>query len=299
VLKHRLITGPVLIALLLGIVLLDQWLDTARVGSNSLVGQLTESDRLPPGMAMLGLAIVFGMLGAVEFTRIIRANGFIARAGVTAAAAMVGLLMCYVAPAPALRGLAAPLMLSGFAFVLVMCLLCFSAGRNVHGVLAATGAVLYAMVYLGVLMGFLLLLRWQHSPWWIVGVVMTTKMCDTGAFFTGTAIGRHKLIPWLSPGKTWEGLVGGVITSGLVGMLLGWFSTMWLDEANHVQPLYGLVCGIGFGFVGQFGDLCMSLLKRGAGLKDSSSILPGIGGVLDVLDSPLMVAPVAFWMLGG
>jgi phosphatidate cytidylyltransferase len=70
-----------------------------------------------------------------------------------------------------------------------------------------------------------------------------------------------------------------------------------LPPGNHVSIGLGALCGVAFALVGQFGDLTMSLFKRGAGVKDSSSILPGLGGVLDVLDSPLMVAPVAFWLL--
>jgi phosphatidate cytidylyltransferase len=121
-------------------------------------------------------------------------------------------------------------------------------------------------------------------------------MCDTGAYFTGRAIGRHKLIVWLSPGKTWEGLIGGVITSSLVGLLFAWLSQRFLSPGDHVPLHLGAIWGCIFGLVGQFGDLMKSLLKRGAGIKDSSSLLPGLGGVLDVLDSPLMVAPVAYWL---
>ncbi|MHC4589988.1 MAG: phosphatidate cytidylyltransferase, partial [Planctomycetota bacterium] len=117
----------------------------------------------------------------------------------------------------------------------------------------------------------LLALRRSHSAWIVVGVVVATKACDTGAYFTGRAVGRHKLIPWLSPGKTWEGLIGGVALATAVGLALAAASRL--------------------------GDLAVSLFKRGAGMKDSSTMLPGLGGVLDVLDSPLMVAPVAYWIL--
>jgi phosphatidate cytidylyltransferase len=178
----------------------------------------------------------------------------------------------------------------------ITALLIFSRDRTVQGVLAAAGAVIFSMVYLGLMLGFLLALRRWHSAWWIIGVVLTTKSSDIGAFFTGKAIGRHKLIVWLSPGKTWEGLCGGAVLATLVGLGLAAASGL-LAPADHIPLWLGAVCGTLFALVGQFGDLTMSLFKRGAGLKDSSSLVPGMGGVLDVLDSPLMVAPLAYWLL--
>ena len=112
--------------------------------------------------------------------------------------------------------------------------------------------------------------------------------------------GKHKMIPWLSPGKTWEGFVRrhcvlSVIVG--VGLATGEHSN-GLTESDHVPDVaWGGSVAWRSPIVGQFGDLTMSLLKRGAGLKDSSKLLPGLGGVMDVLDSPLLVAPVAFWML--
>ena len=92
--------------------------------------------------------------------------------------------------------------------------------------------------------------------------------------------------------------MGGLLFGALIGGLLATASQSWFNTAHNQVPIWlGIVCGVSFGLVGQFGDLTMSLFKRGAGLKDSSNLLPGLGGVLDVLDSPLMVAPLAFWIL--
>ena len=132
--------------------------------------------------------------------------------------------------------------------------------------------------------------------WLVLWMVLVTKSGDTGAFATGRLIGRHKLIFWLSPGKTWEGLVGGVIAAAAVGAAgLGAIRGI-VDEP--VPPLWtGAIAGVLFGLTAVLGDLIASLFKRDAGIKDASSVLPGFGGVLDVLDSPLLVAPVAFWWI--
>ncbi|WP_299377669.1 phosphatidate cytidylyltransferase, partial [uncultured Kiloniella sp.] len=101
-------------------------------------------------------------------------------------------------------------------------------------------------------------------------------LADTGAYFAGRAFGRRKLAPAVSPGKTWEGLVGGVVFSSLASLLL-------LAPLADLAPGYALLVGAILGVVGQVGDLAESLLKRDAGVKDSGSILPGFGGVLDLI----------------
>jgi len=163
------------------------------------------------------------------------------------------------------------------------------------------GAVLFAFVYLGLTFGFLLRIRLDHSAWVFVWVLATVKACDIFAYFTGKAIGKRKLILWLSPGKTWEGLVGGMIGSAIVGGA----GLALLTTATPFNPggspgkiaIAGAFGGACMGLAGQLGDLMASMMKRDAGIKDSSTLLPGFGGVLDVVDSPILVAPLAYWTL--
>jgi phosphatidate cytidylyltransferase len=296
VLKYRLITGPLLIAALLFLVWLDDRVETVEL-SDAMSRMFAGRDNPPGGLVIFILGLVVAPLAAKELSAIFRAQGIMTRTWLTAAAAMAGLVVSYSVPIGTDAVTAIAIVSTAMCGVFVASLLLFSRHRNVEGVVAAAGAVMFTMVYLGLMTGFLLALRRQHSAWWIVGVLLVTKSCDTGAYFTGRAIGRHKMIPWLSPGKTWEGLMGGVILAMITGAVAAWASSQWLSPVDHVPVQVGVLAGIVFGLVGQFGDLTMSLLKRGAGIKDSSRLLPGLGGVLDVLDSPLMVAPVAFWLL--
>ncbi len=295
-LKYRLITGPILIIALLALIWADNRMD-ALVLSDFWSNVFNDKTHPPRGLLLFGLGLLVLPLAALEIVRVIDAQGIRTAKWLTILAADLGLVMSFSIPMSTETVTAIAIVSTGMILIFLASLLTFSQQRNVEGVLAAAGAVMFAMVYLGLMLGFLLALRREHSAWWIVGVVFTTKACDTGAYFTGRAVGRHKLIAWLSPGKTWEGLIGGVVVAMIVGTGLALASQQWLGEPDRVPVWLGAACGFVFAIVGQAGDLTMSLLKRGAGLKDSSKLLPGLGGVMDVLDSPLMVAPLAFWML--
>jgi phosphatidate cytidylyltransferase len=137
----------------------------------------------------------------------------------------------------------------------------------------------------------------------IVTFIVVTKASDTGAYFTGKAIGRHKLIPRLSPGKTWEGVVGGVGLSVLVSYAcFRWFFPLIVgfgesgdDPSPGFAPWWGpLVFGGCCATAGTVGDLAESYIKRVSGVKDSGNLLPGMGGVWDVTDSLIGAAVPAF-----
>ena len=293
-LKYRLITGPILIIGLLAIVWMDNRLDTVELPA--FLQDIFGRQYPPRGVLLYMLGMVFAGLAAHELSAIFQANSILTRRWLTALAAMTGLTLSYSIKIDATAVPAIATVATGMILFFAASLLIFSQHRNVEGVVAAAGAVMFAMVYLGLMFGFLLAIRRNHSAWWVVSIVLITKTCDTGAYFTGRSIGKHKLIPWLSPGKTWEGLGGGIVAAMALGAGLA-AASGFLEPDDQIPVWLGLLCGFLFAITGQFGDLTVSLFKRGAGLKDSSSMLPGLGGVLDVLDSPLMVAPVAFWLL--
>jgi phosphatidate cytidylyltransferase len=127
----------------------------------------------------------------------------------------------------------------------------------------------------------------------VLYLIAVVKISDVGAFFTGRSLGKHKLFPRLSPKKTWEGLAGGVLSSLGMSLAFYWFTNGALGKVAfglHDAIILGLILPI----VAVIGDLFESLLKRAAGVKDSGAIIPGMGGVLDVLDSLMFGAPVLY-----
>jgi phosphatidate cytidylyltransferase len=197
-----------------------------------------------------------------------------------------------------------PIAASAFAFALVLVMI-FAAvrrvwGRHTHEAITHMAGTVLATLYLGGLGWFILALRVKHStnPHGYQGstesilmILLTVKSTDIGAYAFGSLLGRHKLIPWLSPKKSWEGLVGGVATAAVVGMIC---VKIWPRELATLNDATGAIFGAILGLVGTAGDLLESLMKRDANVKDSGSLIPGFGGVLDVIDSPLLAAPVAY-----
>ena len=174
----------------------------------------------------------------------------------------------------------------------------------------------FAIFYAGALMGFLVQLRLLRvagdgADWGLFALasfIATVKMSDTGQYTAGRLWGRHKLAPTVSPGKTWEGAAGGLIVAAATSAALVFLrpDITLLKTSEHWPGIRisllgrAAICGVLLAIAGIIGDLAESLLKRDAGVKDSSTWMRGFGGVLDLLDSLLGAAPVAYvlWVLG-
>lgn len=180
--------------------------------------------------------------------------------------------------------------------------------RKAGGTVVNIALAVFTIAYVGLSLSFFAALRLYKDNATglaaMLSLAIIVKAADTGAYAVGRAIGRHKLTPILSPGKTIEGAVGGIVTACLVSWLCFAYLFPWLfpvgDAASvganslSTTPWWGtLVYGILLAIAGLVGDLAESLLKRDVGRKDSSTWLPGLGGVLDILDSLLFAAPVA------
>jgi phosphatidate cytidylyltransferase len=152
-------------------------------------------------------------------------------------------------------------------------------------------------LYLGVCGACLIDLRgWQPDGlWWTLTVVPAIMFADTSAYFAGRMWGRHKLAPVLSPGKTWEGYVAGVIASGLLTGLIGWLWQGLAGTSSAISGVHGLTLGLLISVFAPLGDLGVSMIKRQAGAKDSGKIFPGHGGALDRVDSILWAAVIGYY----
>ena len=174
------------------------------------------------------------------------------------------------------------------------------------GVIVNVALAVFTVAYVAVLMTFLNALRLYHDNGWgmaaVASLIFVTKMSDTGAYTFGRLFGRHKMAPVLSPKKTIEGGIGGLVTACFCSWLF--FATLLpIIAGPHAQPpplwaclVYGAVVAV----AGVIGDLSESLLKRDMERKDSSRWMPGLGGILDVLDSLLLAAPAGYfcWISG-
>lgn len=137
----------------------------------------------------------------------------------------------------------------------------------------------------------------QDGRWWLIYVVAVTKMTDTGAFFCGRNLGRTKITPFISPRKTLEGAIGGFLSAILASCLIFTIVNTFFNPAPMSLTLWqSLWLGSIIGVLAQFGDLAESLLKRDGGVKDSNH-LPGLGGVLDIVDSLVFTAPLVYLFL--
>jgi phosphatidate cytidylyltransferase len=162
---------------------------------------------------------------------------------------------------------------------------------------------LLVVSYAGLLPSFLLQLRWLDGGLGSVALalaIFVPKCGDIGAYAMGRLLGKHPMTPLLSPKKTWEGAAGGLAASVLAALVLNLISTFVSGKEPLLAWPSAVLFGVVIGILAMLGDLAESLLKRDCGRKDASTLIPGFGGVLDVLDSVVFSAPVAYlWIAVG
>ena len=236
------------------------------------------------------LALAAGLFEFYSLTKKLELKGDASIAYLGSAALFVNFLFDSPAKAPDL------LLASIAAFAAaVLVTQTFRFQKDFTRMLVGAGVTVLGPLYIAFLGGFLVAIRvgfenHLYLSTHLLGFFFLVLMgSDTGAYFTGKAIGKHKLIPKISPGKTWEGLVGGFVAAAAFAAL----ATVWFFPELPYQvsiPLAVVMSGVGV-----LGDLAESAMKRGAGAKDAAAILPGHGGFLDRLDSLLLNAPLLYY----
>jgi phosphatidate cytidylyltransferase len=288
-LRTRLWMGAVLVALSVGVLAIDRscqpWYPFLFVltGLLSLVAtyeflHLLDDDRRPPGW------LAYGGVAAL-----LAANWLPHLPGVPPSLAD---------PWQLIAGTFAAIVLS--AFIREMAVF-WSPGHAVTRI----SLTLFLAAYLGLLPSFFAQLRWLPDPEDHSGIprgtlalalaIFVPKFCDVGAYFTGRFLGRHKATPVLSPKKTWEGFAGGLIASVVTALVIHQLGPVF--PGGELAWLSAVAFGLVVGLVGILGDLAESLVKRDCQKKDASQVMPGFGGVLDVVDSIVFAAPVVYWWL--
>jgi len=167
--------------------------------------------------------------------------------------------------------------------------------RNKESAINNIGTTLFGVLYTSLFAAVLGIREFYQSPepyvqggYMIIAILISIWLCDSAAYFIGCAIGKHKLFPRVSPKKSWEGAIAGFVFS-VIGFII---SKLVLLE--NISWMHAIILGMIIGVIGQTGDLIESLIKRDAGIKDSSNIIPGHGGILDRFDSLLFTAPFVY-----
>lgn len=240
------------------------------------------------GLVLLALVAVLGFVGFLEYGRMWRAKGVeVAQAVGTLACLALFAWAHFMPPGHPLSQVTLGTVITLTLLVTLVWQVFRYGERSIQDAFVSIGGVLYV----GWLFSHLVLLRgMDQGLYWVALAFLCTWAADTGAYFAGSALGRRKLAPQVSPGKSWEGLVGGSVLAALIGA--GW-ATYSLDQ----EAMFGAGLGLVIALVGAIGDLAESSLKRYCGVKDSGSLLPGHGGVLDRFDSSLFVLPVVYYMV--
>ena len=248
-------------------------------------------------LIICGLALV----GLVEFYGLVHKRGLPAFRGWGIAGGLMLLVSTffYLTESPAA---VAPARVNDFEvgflilFVLGICLLQIRQKEMGNG-MVALGTTLFGLMYVPWLLNFIQKINFfpgVDGRYFLLYFILVTKFSDVGAYVTGSLIGRHKMIPRISPGKTWEGFAGALCFSVASSLAFAHWAG---GKLPGLTLPHAAILGAVLGLSAVVGDLIESLLKREAGVKDSGGFFPGIGGILDLLDSLLFNAPLMYLYL--
>jgi phosphatidate cytidylyltransferase len=302
-LATRLVSGSAMAAITLAVLYLDEWmapwfplwlvvaLVVTGLAALELIGLLSVTSAKPSGNALFAgvIAIVLSNWAPHLSSHAHQISELSGRIGYD--------------PLAPVHALAWPLM----AYAGVVMLTFVAQGvqfESPGGTMATIAGTVLGVTYVGLLGSFLIQMRWLEGPYHgllpLAYLIIAAKGADTGAYTLGRLAGRHKLWPRLSPNKTIEGAVGGLLFA-VGGSLIVAAISRWVLHVTTLSWPAAVAFGLIVGTAAQLGDLMESMIKRDCARKDASDTVPGFGGVLDVLDSLLFAGPVGFgfWLVFG
>lgn len=282
-LKHRLISGTLMGLAFVGVVILDGWLDGSWTASAA-------DDKRVRGTLVCVLIVLSVIVAQFELSRLAAAKNLKVFRPVSILGSILLTTTWYW---PQLVEISAQLYLSlVLAFVLMALVLWQYVRYGTENLLANCGVNCLSIIYLGLLSGFALAITIDFGVWSLLMVIFVVKLSDIGAYAIGRPFGKHKFSPKISPGKTWEGMAASVVTA----MVAAFAFAVGFDIMGERIMVWWLavIFGFCFAFIALAGDLIESMIKRDAHQKDSAKNVPGFGGILDVIDSPLAAAPFGY-----
>ncbi|MDD5459172.1 MAG: phosphatidate cytidylyltransferase [Phycisphaerae bacterium] len=268
-----------MILLLIGILLFDAWLD----------GSINDSvtDKAVKGSLLFMLMVLLIFPAVFELTALARRSGITIFKSLAIPACILAGGYWYVAQFKFIHIEPHIYVFAVSAFTLAATFIYQAKRFGNNKVFTNCGGNCFCVLYIGFFSAFFIGIRVDFGLWPLMMFIFTVKSADIGAYFVGSKLGKHKFSPIISPNKTWEGMAGAVLASTIIAMAFAkGFDIMCWPAA----VLFGVV----FAFAGQLGDLAESMLKRDAQAKDSDDVVPGFGGVLDIIDSPLATAFLAY-----
>lgn len=298
-LRHRLVSGIILAAAAFGILYGDSYfapyypillvftLLAGILGTRELLALMGEVGRPRFGVTALSVAAVL----LANWWPVEKPVQFFPTQEMIQADQPPGTLFAYyfqILRAPAWQ----PVMFAFVGTLILTFLVEMACFREPGGITVRSSQTMFTVAYLGLLPSFFVQIRflpYSNTALLLLLAIFVPKCGDIGAYFTGSMLGKHKMSPRLSPKKTWEGLAGGLLASALTAVILFFAGPVFPGGIGEA-----IAFGLAVGVAGVLGDLAESLLKRDSGIKDASKSIPGMGGVLDVIDSVLFAAPVAF-----
>ena len=238
------------------------------------------------GDVLFGTLLMISFIGMTEIYRVLGISGkILGIAGYVAAFAYYGLLRF---------GLTEWIVMLLIAFLIVLMIVYVFAYPKYHS--NQVMLAFFGVLYVAFMLSYVYQIRMLPQGAFIVWLVFICSWgCDTSAYCVGMLIGKHKLAPELSPKKSIEGAVGGVVGAALLGILYALLVNYFAKGADVNVWLYAIICGVG-AMISQVGDLAASGIKRNYDIKDYGKLIPGHGGILDRFDSVIFTAPIIYYM---